>query len=303
MPPIHTQMTCREWSLLILLSIIWGSSFFFQGYAVHALPPLTIVWLRLAIAAVSMVIIVRVFGQRVALNRQTFMPFVALGLVGLGLPFSLLVWAQTHITSSLASILNGLTPMCIMVVAQIFTNDEKINSRKIIGMVVGFTGVALMIGPEALRGITNDVLAQLGCIGACVCYAFASVFGRRLSKFDLKPAEIVTGQCIAASILLLPVTIIIEAPWRIPNPDLLVWGAVLGLAIISTSLAYMLFYRILATAGATNIGLVTFMVPITAVSLGVLILGESLELQHIFGASGIAVGLGIIDGRLLSWLR
>ena len=303
MAPINIQMTRHEWSLLILLSVIWGSSFFFQGYALRALPPLTIVWLRLAIAAITMVIITRAIGQRVILNYQIFTPLIALALVGLVLPFSLLVWAQTHITSSLASILTGLTPMCIMVVAQIFTKDEKINGRKIVGMVIGFTGVAMMIGPEALRGITDDVLAQLACIGACTCYAFASVFGRRFAKFDLKPAEIVTGQCIAASILLLPVTIVIETPWRIPNPDIFVWGAVFGLAVISTSLAYMLFYRVLATAGATNISLVTFMVPITAVSLGILILGESLELQHILGAGGIAVGLGIIDGRLLSWLR
>lgn len=302
-PKINLQMTPHEWGLLMALSVIWGSSFFFQGYAVRELPPLTIVWLRVALAAVTMVIIVKLIGQRVPLYRHTILPFFGLGFIGLVLPFSLLVWAQTHIPSSVASILNALTPIAIMLVAQVFTTDEKMNVRKVAGMITGITGVTIMIGPEALSNFGDHVIAELACVGACLCYGFASVFGRRFSKFDLKPAEIATGQCITASIILLPIIFWVEAPLSLPMPSLNTWGAVIGLAVISTAFAYMLYFRILATAGATNIGLVTLLVPVTAISLGILVLGEVLEVKHMIGAAGIALGLLILDGRVIARLR
>lgn len=302
MAPIHSRMTPQEWGLLIVLSMIWGSSFFFQGVAIKELPPLTIVWFRVFLAAITMIVIVKLIGQRNPLNKRTLGPFLGLGLVGMTIPFTLLIWAQIYIPSSLASILNALTPMTTMLVAHVFTTDEKMTRRKWLGMFTAFAGVTLMIGPSALLTMGTAVLAQLACVGACLCYGFAGTFGRRFQVFELTPIELATGQCIMASVALLPVMLWVDQPWTLPAPSVGASASVIGLAVLSTAIAYMFFFRILATAGATNLTLVTFLVPVTAITLGILFLDEHLTPTHLWGAGGIALGLAIIDGRLISFI-
>jgi len=213
-------------------------------------------------------------------------------------PFSLIVWGQTQIGSGLASILNATTPLFGVVVAHVLTRDEKMTGHRLAGVVLGFAGVVVMLGPAALRTVGSDIAAQLACLAAAFSYALAGVFGRRFRRMGVAPMATATGQVTASTAMLVPLALLVDRPWTLAMPGPATWGAILGIAALSTALAYVLYFRILATAGATNILLVTFLVPVSAIILGSLVLGEVLELQHLAGMALIGTGLAAIDGRL-----
>jgi drug/metabolite transporter (DMT)-like permease len=215
------------------------------------------------------------------------------------MPFSLIVWGQTHIASGLASILNATTPVFTVIVAHFLTRDEKLTVNRLIGVLVGLAGVSVIIGPEALQGLGVNAFAQLAVLGAAVCYSFAGIYGRRFRRLGVHPVVTATGQVSASAIMMLPLALAVDCPWRLPIPAPPVLGAVLGLATLSTALAYIIFFRVLATAGATNIMLVTFLIPVSAVLLGMVFLGEHLAWRHFLGMGLIGAGLAAIDGRLL----
>lgn len=298
MTPIKTSMGPIEWALLILLSVLWGGSFFFVGVAVEALPPFTIVCLRVGIAAAALNLVIAAAGRRLPADRQVWLAFAGMGFINNAVPFSLIVWGQTHIASGLASILNAMTPMFSVLVAHRLTRDEKMSPARVAGIVIGIGGVVAIIGPGALSGLGTNVLAQLAILGAALSYAFAAVFGRRFRELGVTPQQTATGQVTASTMMLLPLALVVDRPWSLPMPGREIWGAVLGLAVLSTALAYILYFRILATAGATNILLVTFLVPVSAVLLGVTILDERLLPQHIAGMILIGLALAAVDGRL-----
>jgi drug/metabolite transporter (DMT)-like permease len=185
-------------------------------------------------------------------------------------------------------------------VAHVLTRDERLTPSRLAGVIVGFAGVVLMIGPAALEGIGTNVLAQLACLAAALSYAFAGVFGRRFKRMGVAPIATAAGQVTASTLMLLPVALLVDRPWTLPQPSLPAWGAVLGLAALSTALAYVLYFRILATAGATNLLLVTFLIPVSAILLGSLMLEERLHPTHFLGMALIGAGLAGIDGRLLT---
>lgn len=303
MKAINRSMGLVEWLLLITLSILWGGSFFFVGIAVHALPRFTIVALRVGLAAISLNVIVLAIRLNMPRNWQLWTAFFGMGLLNNMIPFSLIVWGQTHIASGLASILNATTPLFTVIVAHFLTSDEKMTGGRLAGVVVGFAGVVLMIGPEAFEGLGTNILAQLAVLGAAISYAFAGVFGRRFRSLGIAPLVTATGQVTASTVVLIPLAIVVERPWMLPMPALEVWGAIIGLALLSTALAYILYFRVLATAGASNVLLVTFFIPISAILLGSTILGEKLELKHFVGMGLIGLGLVAIDGRPLGFLR
>jgi drug/metabolite transporter (DMT)-like permease len=292
-------MTPLEWGLLLALSVLWGGSFFFTGVAVKELPPLTIVLLRVGGAAMILLFVLRVMGIAMPLDRRTWAAFFGMGLLNNVIPFCLIVWGQTHIASGLASILNATTPLSTVVVAHFLTSDEKMTGNRLAGVLVGLAGVVAMIGPEALGGLGTNVVAQLACLGAALSYAFAGVFGRRFKRMGVAPMATATGQVTASSVMLLPVALLIDQPWTLAAPSPQTWAAILGIAALSTALAYVLYFRILATAGATNLLLVTFLIPVTGILLGTLVLGERLAPQHFLGMVLIGMGLAAIDGRLL----
>ena len=296
-PPIHRSMTAHEWLLLLSLSVLWGGSFFFIGVAVTELPPFTIVVLRVALAALALHIIVRAMGQSMGLDLRIWLAFLGMGVLNNAIPFSLIVWGQTHIASGLASILNAMTPIFTVIVAHALTQDEKLTGARLAGVVTGFVGVVIMVGGEALVGLGTDVLAQLAVLGAALSYAFAGVFGRRFKAMGVSPLQTATGQVTASAVLLLPVMLLVDQPWSLPVPSGATIAAVLALALLSTALAYILYFRILATAGATNLLLVTFLIPVTAILLGLTILGEHLAAKHVVGMVLIGLGLAAIDGR------
>lgn len=300
---IHASMTVSEWSMLLTLSLLWGGSFFFVGVLVDALPPLTIVVLRVGLAAVVLHLYLFFKGTPISGGIQVWAAFFAMGLLNNAIPFSLIVWGQTHIASGLASILNATTPIFTVVVAHVLTQDERLTPARLVGVVAGFAGVAVLMGPQFLSGLGEDVLAQAAILGAALSYACAGVFGRRFKAMGVKPLHTATGQVTGSAILLLPVVLVVDKPWALDVPSAPAVAALLGLAVVSTALAYVLYFRILASAGATNVLLVTLLVPVSAIVLGVLVLGESIALQSLLGMALIALGLGVIDGRVLRLMK
>ncbi|MGE8411433.1 MAG: DMT family transporter [Pseudomonas sp.] len=295
-------MGASQWGQLLALSVLWGGSFFFIGIAVKELPPLTIVLLRLCLAAVALLAVLRITGLKLPTDRQAWQAFLGMGLLNNLVPFSLIVWGQTHIASSLAAILNATTPLFAVLVAHLLTADEKLTGNKLAGVTVGFIGVAIMIGTDALAGLGDQSSAQLAVLGAALSYALAGIFGRRFKAMGIAPLPSATGQVCASSLLLMPLALLVDRPWTLALPSLPVWAALLGIALLSTALAYVLFFRILASAGATNLMLVTFLIPVSAIVLGALVLGEHLHAKHLLGMSLITLGLVAIDGRLFKRL-
>ena len=295
---INQTMSAKDWSMLLMLSFLWGGSFFFIGVAVTELPPLTIVTLRVGLAAIILWIFFLVSGQEVPKSFSLWRTFFVLGLFGNAIPFSLIVWGQTHIASGLASIINATTPLFTILIAGTLLSDERITGGKLIGVVLGILGVAvLIIGPSRMIEITSDTTAQLAVVGAAISYGFATVYGRRFKAMGISPLTTVIGQVTTATVILLPLALILERPDQLSNPSIQVWLAVFSLAAFSTVLAYILFFRILSSAGATNVVLVTFLVPITASLLGWLVLDEQLYIEHFIGMVFIGLGLASIDGR------
>lgn len=285
--------------MLVALSILWGGSFFFVGIAVKELPPITIVTLRVTIAAIALLTVCRVLGYSLPRKPEVLRAFLIMGLLNNIIPFSLIVWGQTHIASGVASILNATTPLFTVLVAHMLTTDEKLSANKLAGVIIGFVGVATMIGPAALTGERSSLWGQLAILGAAISYAFAGIFGRRFKAMGVPPLVTATGQISASSLVLIPVALLIDRPWTLAMPSGETRAALFGIALLSTALAYLIFFRILSSAGATNLALVTFLIPVSAIVLGSLVLGEQLALKHLIGMAMIAAGLIAIDGRLL----
>jgi drug/metabolite transporter (DMT)-like permease len=296
-PQINRTMSSLEWSMLLALSVLWGGSFFFVGVAVTELPLFTIVVLRVGLAALALHAVMRVAGVGMPTDLRSWRIFVASGVLNNVVPFTLIVYAQTHIASGVASILNATTPLFAVVVAHLLTRDEKLTKGRVAGVVVGFAGVVVMIGGGAVDALGIDIVAQLASLGAALCYAFGGIYGRRFGAVGISPLAAATGQMTASSVILIPIMLVVDQPWTLPMPSGGTVAAVLGLALLATALAYLLYFRILATAGATNLLLVTFLIPVTAIVLGIGLLGESLEPRHLAGMALIALGLAAIDGR------
>jgi drug/metabolite transporter (DMT)-like permease len=302
-PMINQEMTGREWLTLLILALIWGGAFMFIGVAVRHVAPLTYVWLRLSIAAVAMLLFMKVRGQPLGLPREVWGSMLLLALLNNAVPFTLFGWGQTHIASGLASILNATTPIWGVLVAHVFTLDERMTPRKIAGVLLGFGGVATMIGPSLMANVSNDALAQLACIAAALCYAIAAVWARRFRRMGISPMSVTTGQLTAGSLMMLPLAMLIDQPWTQPLPPVTAWGAIIALALLCTAFGYVLYFRLIDSAGATNALLVTLLVPPFAILFGSLFLGEVLAPQDFIGLGLIALGLAAIDGRLFRRLR
>ena len=304
MDAIKSRMGGREWAMLLFLSILWGGSFFFIDVAVRELAPFSLVLVRVAIAASVLIAILLVSGQTLPFARGTVGPFLLLALLNNAIPFSLFAWGQQHIASGLASILNATTPFWAVLVAHLFTDDEKATPLKIAGVAIGFAGVAAMIGSDLLLALGGaGLLAQLACLAATLCYALAGVHARRFRKMGIAPIGVAAGQLCAAALIMLPLVILFEPPWHAATPNLSAWLALGALAVFCTALAYILYFRLIDTAGATNAILVTFLIPVTAILLGVTLLDEALEPRHVLGMAMIAAGLALIDGRAFARFR
>jgi drug/metabolite transporter (DMT)-like permease len=296
-------MNRTDWAILLILSVLWGGSFFFIGIAVHSVTPMTLVFLRVTLAAIFLWAWRIMRRDTLALPIDMVVALFVLALLNNVMPFVAFAWAQRTIPSGLASILNATTPLWSVIVAHVLTRDEKATPAKVVGVLLGLAGVAVMIGAGLLGHLGADVPAQLACLGAAASYAFASVYGRRFHAAGVTPIAVSTGQFTASATLLLPLVLLFEPPWHASAPSGQAWAALIGLAFFSTAIAYILYFRLLASAGATNSLLVTFLIPVTAILLGTLFLGERLAPRHFAGIALIGLGLAAIDGRLLGMLR
>jgi drug/metabolite transporter (DMT)-like permease len=299
---IRRAMGPLEWGMLLTLSVLWGGSFFFVGVAVKELPTFTVVVARVALAAIILICVIRLLGLPMPKGRRAWQALFCMAFINNVIPFSLIAWGQAHIASGVASILNATTPLFTVIIAHYFTGDEKMSWGRFLGVLIGLTGVAVMVGIDALDSLGVNVTAQLAVVGASICYAISGVYARRFRRMGLQPLAISAGQMTASTTMLVPVMLIIDQPWTLPMPSAETVAALIGLASLSTALAYLLYFRILATAGATNVLLVTFLLPVTAILLGILVLGEVLHLQHIAGMALIGLGLASIDGRVFRLL-
>lgn len=284
-----------EWLLLIVLSILWGGSFFFNKLTVAEWPPFAVVQVRVGLAALALLLVVRIAGQSMAVGRELWLAFFGMGILNNLIPFSLFLWGQQQIASGLASILNATTPIFAVLVMHCFGN-EKATGLKLGGVLAGLIGVAILMGPDALSGLGSNLAAQLACILAAVSYAFSGLLGRRFR--GVSPLVAATGQLSASTLMMIPIVFVMHPPWTLPMPSQQALLALVGLALISTALAYLLFFRIMRTAGPSNVMLVTFLIPVSAILLGSGLLGEELLPRHFAGMAAIFVGLALIDGRI-----
>ncbi|WP_233508680.1 DMT family transporter [Parvularcula marina] len=299
-PALHMGRT--EWFILLFLGAVWGGSFFFVEIAIEALPPPIVVAIRLMGGAVILWGIALVAGHRPPASLSLWGGFLLMGLLNNALPFTLFAWGQTQIASGLAAIFNATTPLFTVLAATLFLSDEKITLRKGTAVLVGFIGVIVMIGPSLLAGLGDALWAQLACLAAGASYAVAAIFGRRFAKLGISPMVAGAGQVSSGALLYLPIAALNWQGADFSAAGWQTWAALGGLVLLSTGLAYGLYFQLLARAGATNMTLVTFLVPLSSILLGGLFLGERLDPRHFAGMALIGFSLALIDGRLLRLL-
>ena len=292
-----TSPSPTDWIMILVLSLIWGASFLFGRILMLEWPPFTVVFLRVAIAAVCLWLFLAFTGRRFPNNFSLIGAILVMGILNNVIPFSLILIGQREIGSGLASVVNAMTPIWTLIIANFATHDEKFTSNKIFGVALGFIGVSVLIGNDLLEGLTASAWAQTAVLGATISYGIAGVFGKRFREHD--PVAISTGQLTASSLIMIPLMFAIEDPFAISWPSFEMVVSMLGLAVLCTAVAYVLFFKILASAGATNVSLVTFLVPVSAIILGTFWLGESLTTANLAGMGLVFVGLACIDGRIL----
>jgi drug/metabolite transporter (DMT)-like permease len=294
--PANHVMGLKEWLLILLLSVIWGASFFFVEVAVKTITPFTIVMYRVGFAALILLGVVRFTGRHLPSSLKVWAGLLGLGVLNNVIPFSLITWGQTIIDSSLASILNAFAPVFSVILAHFLTKEEPLTPNRLTGVVFGWLGVAVLIGVDSIRGAGLQVAGQAAVLGAAFLYAWAAIFARRFKQLD--PVVVAAGMLTGSTLVMVPLAFVLERPWSL-EPTLLTWGALLGLSAISTALAYIIYFYVLARAGATNILLVTFLIPISAIFLGVVVLGETPGWNAFVGMIMIFIGLAAIDGRMV----
>ncbi|CAN1540595.1 RhaT Permeases of the drug/metabolite transporter (DMT) superfamily [Rhabdaerophilaceae bacterium] len=295
---VNRGMNPREWGLLLLLSLLWGGSFFFIGVAIKTVPPVSIVFLRMLIAAIALVFVVLLWRIPVRISSDLVIVCAGMSVLNNVIPFCLITWAQGSIPSGLASVLNATTPIFIVIVLHCFAHGERASWLKVAGVAAGFAGVAVMIGTDALGRTDLPILPQLAILVAALSYAVSGLWSRRIARTGAPPLVIAAGQLCISTLLLGPIMILADRPWTLPFPGYAALLAIVALALVSTALAYSIYFRILATAGAINLSLVTFLIPVSAILLGTLFLDEVLGLRHFVGVFAIGAGLTLIDGRL-----
>jgi drug/metabolite transporter (DMT)-like permease len=300
MPATATTIDRQTWLLLILLSVLWGCSFFFVSVALHEIPPSTLAFGRVFIAALLLYPFFRWQGGRLPDTAAGWMPFFVMGIFNNIIPFSLIFAGQTYIASGMASVLNATTPLFTVMVLAAF-GDEALSARRVAGVSLGLVGVIVLRGPGLMQS-ESQTIGMLLCLGGALSYAFSGLWGRRKLN-GVPPLTSSTCQLITSSIAMAIIAGLIDQPWTLPMPGLATWSALFGLAALATSLGYIVFFTILARAGASNVMLVTLLIPVTAILLGVLALGEPLTVNEVLGALVIGASLLVIDGRVLRWFR
>lgn len=294
--PAAKTMSARHWAMLLLLGAIWGGSFFFARVAVQEIAPLELVLFRVAIAAAALHVYLLVAGPSFRLALPFAASFLGLAMLNNVIPFTLMFLGQTELGAGAASILNATTPFWTMLIANALTDDEKLSAARVAGVGLGMAGAAVMVGPGIVAGLGGPVWAKLALVGTALSYGCAGVFARRFRA--LPPQIVATGQLTASTVIMVPVVLLWSGPAGLFEASAPAWWSVLGLALLATAFAYILFFSLIRAAGASNTSLVTLIVPVSAILLGALFLGERLEPFELAGMALIGLGLLVVDGRL-----
>lgn len=290
------RISARIWAELLFLGLIWGGVFIAIRYALDEIGVLHAVAHRMIWGALVLWAYVLIRGLRVPFDAGTWGAFLVQGLLNNILPFTLLTWSQTRIESGLAAIFNSATALFGVLVAAMFLADERLSRRKAAGVIIGFAGVTIAIGWESLTRFDPRSLAQIAALAATLCYAFAGVWARK-KLGHLPPQVSATGMVTASAIVMLALSWMVEGPLPL-DMTARTWAATLYFAVVATALAYLVYYHILAAAGAGNLSLVTLVIPPVAIVLGAVLRSETLPPDAILGFAIIALGLLILDGRL-----
>jgi drug/metabolite transporter (DMT)-like permease len=286
MNAISRTMNPTQWLMLIVLSMLWGGSFLFLGVSVSELPVFTVI-----------------AGEYLPRDRASWTAFIVMGFLNNIIPFTLLGFGQSHIASGLAAILTAATPLIGNLTAHFTWHDEPLTANRIIGMVLGLIGVGIMFLPSLAGGIGVHVLAELACLGAAVAFGFSGVYGRTFGKLGISPVKAGVGTLLSSTVVMVVLALLFDRPWSIPVPAPHVIAAVIALAVLSTAVAYMIYFNLLRQVGATNTLLVTILMPVFAVIYGALLLSERLEPRHFLGFGIVVLGLAATDGRVWGWIR
>lgn len=292
---MRQTMNGGDWARLTGLSVLWGGSFLFYRILASELPPLTTVFCRVVLAAAALVALLRLRGTAIAIPRAQWSKFLKLAALNNALPFTLLAWGETRIGSGTASIVIATTPLFAALVSGLVWRSEVLTAGKLVGVALGIVGVSVLVGPQAVFG--QDVSGQAACLLAAICYGFGAPYGRRIT--GVAPGSMALGQLLASSAIMLPLALLVDRPWTLPAPSAAGWSALLALAVLSTSVGYVIYFDLLARAGATNLTLVTLLSPASAILLGAVVLGETVTWSALAGMALIGGGLAAIDGRLI----
>jgi drug/metabolite transporter (DMT)-like permease len=291
----------RSWALLLVLALLWSLSFIFIKVAGEEIPVFTLVLVRVGIAALALHVFVLATGRHYPRDPKMLLRYGVMGVLNNVLPFALIVYATASLGAGAASILNATSPIFALLVAHTTTNDEKVTPPKLIGILLGLVGVAAMVGPDAIAGVQTELIAASAMLLASFFYGAAAVFGRSFRAVDATVSA--TCQLSASTLLLLPIAFIVDRPWSLPLPSAIALSSAIALAILSTAVAYVIFYALIRRAGATNTILVTLLIPVGGMFLGWALLGEPFTPAEAAGMVLIGLGLVVIDGRLLRRVR
>ena len=294
-PASPLTISAIDWLLLLVLSVLWGGSFYFAKIAVLEIPPLTLALGRVSIAAAALAVVARAIGEPFPRDGATWRWLAVMALFNNAMPFALLFWGQLHISIGLASILTATSPLFGVLVAHVLTHDDKLSAGRAVGLIAGFAGVVVLLGPDMLKEVGTNLLAELAALAAAAFYAIGAVLARRLR--GLPPIMMATGQLTMSTVLLLPIVLLFDRPGAILTASSTAIAALLALALLSSSLAYLIYFRLIARAGATNALIVTFLIPVSAILLGIVLLDESLDARQVAGMAAIFIGVAAIDGR------
>jgi drug/metabolite transporter (DMT)-like permease len=299
---VALRMGALEWGLIVLQSMLWGSSYFFIATVQGQVPPFTIAALRTLPAAAVLLLIVLSLGYRLPATLAEWRLFICFSIFNSVLPFLLIVWGQSRTTSGMAAILNATAPLFGIFLAHVLTHDEKLSWRKAAGILVGLTGVGVLMGRDVLAGASADLLARLALIAAPLSYVCANIFvRRRLGSYP--PFVIAVMQMVGAIFVAVPVALAFDRPWQHAPPSAAALAAIAAMGVLGSALPSLCHFTVLQRAGATNASLVTLIMPLTPILLGGVLLGERLSATDIAGALTVAAALIIIDGRPFGALR
>jgi drug/metabolite transporter (DMT)-like permease len=297
-------MALRNFGWLLFLASLWGPSFLFMKVAVQEIPPFTLVLGRVGIAALLLYLILRLTGRNLPKLGPIWLRFAVVGFFANALPFVLISWGEIHISSALAAILNGTTPFFTILLAHVFTIDDRLTPVKIVGTMVGFVGLVLLIAPSLWQGVYATTWGLVAVTAATASYGVGIVY-TRLKLRGLPPLVGPTAQVTMATLYILPLSLWLEHPFSLPAPSWPAWASMLGLALLGTALAYVVYYYIIERTSATYVSMVTYLVPIFGVALGIVVLDEQPGWLAYVGCALILVGVMTVNGvfRFSTWRR